>query len=75
MRRRYQKPRITDKGGYWIAQYRDVAGVKEAEERRAKILEPINATLAAPRRGWTFGNFVDGRVKSGADRLSPDARV
>ena len=61
-RRRYQKPRIKNVNGYWIAQYRDLAGRKrkvslgpvkttrkgEAEEKLSEILEPINAKRDEP---------------------------
>jgi hypothetical protein len=61
-RRRYQKPKIRNVKGYWIAQFRDLGGTKrkvslgpvrttkksEAEERLAKILEPINSRRAEP---------------------------
>ena len=72
MPRRYQKPRVRNKGGYWIAQYRDLDGRKRksslgpvactkkcvAEQKLAKILEPINARLDTPRRAWAFSEFI-----------------
>lgn len=72
MRRRYQKPKVKNKGGYWIAQYRDLEGRKrkvslgpvaktkkpEAEMRLARILEPINAELTDPKPHCSFGQFV-----------------
>ena len=56
MRRRFQKPRIKNKAGYWIAQFRDLEGKKrkvslgpvaktkkvDAEHKLNRILEPIN---------------------------------
>jgi integrase len=58
--------------GYWIAQYRDLGGIKrkvslgpvkattkrEAEERLDKILEPINSRLDEPSPEMKFGSFV-----------------
>lgn len=70
-RRRFQKPRVKNKGGYWIAQFRDQDGRKrkvslgpvsktkkfDAEARLAQILEPLNAGVGRP--GATeFGAFV-----------------
>ena len=71
-RRRYQKPRIRNVKGYWIAQYRDLGGTKrkvslgpvkatrkcDAEERLAKILEPINSRRDEPSPEMNFGPFV-----------------
>ncbi len=73
MPRRYQKPRVRNKGGYWIAQYRDQEGRKRksslgpvactkksvAEQKLAEILEPINAHLDRPRRSWGLREFVE----------------
>jgi integrase len=70
-RRRYRKPRIKNVGGYWIAQYRDLDGTKrkvslgpvrvvrkgEAEEKLAKILEPINTQQECAAE-IEFGQFV-----------------
>src|SRR5580658_5164720 len=51
MRRRSQKPRIRNKGGYWITQYRDLDGrkrkvslgpVAKTKKLEAELLEPIN---------------------------------
>jgi hypothetical protein len=72
MRRRYQKPRIKNVKGYYIAQYRDLGGTKrkvslgpvkttkksEAEERLAGILEPINSRRSEGSAGTKFGSFV-----------------
>jgi integrase len=72
MRRRYQKPKIKNVKGYWIAQYRDLGGTKrkvslgpvrttrksDAEERLATILEPINSRRDAPSPDMKFGPFV-----------------
>jgi integrase len=72
MRRRFQKPRIKNKEGYWIAQFRDLEGTKrkvslgpvsrtkkaDAEHRLARLLEPINSGLAGPAADFTFGAFV-----------------
>jgi|SRR5579872_5205389 len=72
MRRRFQKPRIKNKGGYWIAQFRDLQGRKrkvslgpvattkkfDAERKLAQVLEPINSRLAEPTADFTFGAFV-----------------
>jgi integrase len=71
-RRRYQKPKIRNVKGYWIAQFRDLGGTKRkvslgpvkttkksaAEERLAKILEPINARRGEPSPDIKFGLFV-----------------
>jgi integrase len=71
-RRRYQKPKIKNVKGYWIAQFRDLGGTKrkvslgpvkttkksEAEERLASILEPINSRRAEPSPDMKFGPFV-----------------
>jgi len=70
--KRYRKPRIKNVKGYWIAQYRDLGGTKrkvslgpvkairksDAEERLAKILEPINSRRAEPSPDMKFGAFV-----------------
>lgn len=72
MRRRYQKPSVKNKGGYWIAQYRDLDGRKrkvslgpvgrttkyDAETRLAGILEPINARTVEPSSDFGFGQFA-----------------
>lgn len=72
MRRRFQKPRIKNKGGYWIAQFRDLTGTKrkvslgsvantkkvDAEKRLARLLEPINGRLTEPTPDFKFGAFV-----------------
>ena len=72
MRRRFQKPRIKNKGGYWIAQFRDLEGRKrkvslgpvaktkkvDAERKLARLIEPINSHLAEPRADFKFGAFV-----------------
>jgi len=72
MRRRYQKPSVKNKEGYWIAQYRDLDGRKrkvslgpvgrtakyDAEIRLAKILEPINARTVEPSSDFEFGQFA-----------------
>jgi integrase len=72
MRRRFQKPRIRNKGGYWIAQFRDLQGRKrkvslgpvaltkktDAERKLARLLEPINSRLAEPTPDFRFGAFV-----------------
>lgn len=72
MRRRFQKPRIKNKGGYWIAQFRDLEGKKrkvslgpvaqtkksDAESKLALRLEPINSRLAKPTSDSAFGAFV-----------------
>jgi integrase len=72
MRRRFQKPRIRNKGGYWIAQYRDLEGRKrkvslgpvtrtkkvDAEHKLARLLEPVNSGLAGPTAQFRFGAFV-----------------
>jgi len=71
-RRRFQKPRVKNKGGYWIAQYRDLEGRKrkvslgpvgrtkkyDAEAKLARLLEPINAGLAERPLTCPFGEFV-----------------
>src|SRR6516165_4751885 len=71
-RRRYQKPKIRNVKGYWIAQYRDLGGAKrkvslgpvratkksEAEEKLAKILEPVNSRRDEPSPTMKFGPFV-----------------
>src|SRR5450432_2168610 len=71
-RRRYQKPKIRNVKGYWIAQYRDLEGTKrkvslgpvkttiksDAEERLATILEPINSRRDEPSPSIEFGPFV-----------------
>jgi len=58
--------------GYWIAQYRDLGGIKrkvslgpvkatskgDAEEELAKILEPINSRRNEPSPEIKFGPFV-----------------
>jgi len=70
--RRYQKPKIKNKGGYWIAQYRDLDGRKrkvslgpvaktkkfDAEKKLARILEPINTSVLDPYDDWKFGPFL-----------------
>jgi integrase len=72
MRRRFQKPRIRNKGGYWIAQFRDLEGRKrkvslgpvvstkkvEAERKLDRILEPINSSITDIRADMQFGAFV-----------------
>jgi hypothetical protein len=72
MRRRFQKPRIKNKGGYWIAQYRDLEGRKrkvslgpvartkksDAERNLARLLEPVNSCAAVPTTEFGFGAFV-----------------
>jgi integrase len=71
-RRLFQKPKIRNVGGYWIAQFRDLDGTKrrtslgpvskvkkyDAEAKLAKILEPINTRLAEPSPNYTFGQFI-----------------
>jgi hypothetical protein len=71
-RRRFQKPKIKNVEGYWIAQFRDLGGTKrkvslgpakktrkhDAEVMPAKILEPINARCLEPSPEMTFGQFV-----------------
>src|SRR5215813_6175450 len=71
-RRRYQKPKIRNVKGYWIAQYRDLGGTKrkvslgpvrttkksEAEGKLGRILEPINSRRDEPSPNMTFGQFV-----------------
>jgi hypothetical protein len=72
MRRRFQKPKIKNQGGYWIAQFRDLEGRKKkvslgpvsrtkkyhAEAKLARILEPLNAELAEASGNILFGVFV-----------------
>ena len=74
MRRRFrfQKPKIKNKGGYWIAQFRDLEGRKrkvslgptantkkvDAETKLARLLEPINSSLAEPSADSKFNAFV-----------------
>lgn len=72
MRRRFQKPRIKNRAGYWIAQYRDLEGRKrkvslgpaaktrriDAETRLARLLEPINGTVLDSAADLAFGTFV-----------------
>lgn len=72
MRRRFQKPRIRNKGGYWIAQFRDLEGRKrkvslgpvartkkvDAEHKLARLLEPINSRVGEPTPDFRFGAFV-----------------
>jgi integrase len=72
-RRRFQKPKIKNVGGYWIAQFRDIDGTKrrtslgpvskvkkyDAEKKLATILEPINTRLAEPSPNCTFGQFIN----------------
>jgi integrase len=72
MRRRFQKPRIKNKGGYWIAQFRDLEGRKrkvslgpvaktkkvEAEAKLARLIEPINSHLKDPAPDLQFGALV-----------------
>jgi integrase len=72
MRRRFQKPRIRNKGGYWIAQFRDLEGRKrkvslgpiartkkvDAELMLAQLLEPINSSVAEPTPDFEFGTFI-----------------
>ena len=72
MRRRFQKPRIKNKGGYWIAQFRDLEGKKrkvsfgpvaktkkvDAEVKLGRLLEPLNTSLAEPTPDFQFGAFV-----------------
>ena len=71
-RKRFRKPTIKNKGGYWIAQYRDLDGNKrknslgpvcktrksEAEARLAAILAPINSRLGAPSDQLEFEDFL-----------------
>ena len=71
-RRRYQKPRIRNVGGYWIGQYRDIGGVKrktslgpvstttkfQAEQQFAQILEPINCRAESPDADSDSSQFV-----------------
>lgn len=72
MRRRFQKPRIKNKGGYWIAQFRDLEGRKrkvslgpvaktrkgDAEAKLARLLEPLNGHLAEPTPELQIGSFI-----------------
>jgi len=72
MRRRFQRPKPRNRGGYWIAQYRDLAGKKckislgpvasvkkyDAEARLAQILEPINTGDPIRCPDFRFGPFV-----------------
>ena len=72
MRRRFQKPRIKNKGGYWIAQFRDLEGRKrkvslgpvartkkvDAEIAFARLLEPINNPNGEPDGHCQFGWFI-----------------
>jgi hypothetical protein len=69
---RFQKPRLKNKEGYWIAQYRDLEGRKrkvslgpvsktkkyDAERELAQILEPINFKSTEPLPASSFGHFV-----------------
>jgi site-specific recombinase XerC len=71
-RRRFQKPKVRNIGGYWIAQFRDLERHKrkvslgpvlktkkyEAEAKLAQIMEPINARLAEPSPSLDFRSFV-----------------
>ena len=71
-RRRFQKPKIRNRGGYWIAQYRDLEGRKrkvslgpvaitkkfDAELKLARLLEPLNTASAEPDPEMAFGAFV-----------------
>ncbi len=71
-RRRFQKPKVRNKGGYWIAQYRDAEGRKrkvslgpvsrtkkyDAETKLAQILDPLNARVSEASANWSFGPFV-----------------
>jgi integrase len=72
MRRRFQKPRIKNKEGYWVAQFRDLEGRKrkvsfgpvsetkkaDAERNLARILEPINTAAGEQTPALEFGAFV-----------------
>src|SRR5215468_818308 len=72
MRKRFQRPKARSRGGYWIAQYRDLEGIKrkvslgpvtkvkgfEAEAKLAKILEPINSADPVHCPDFRFGPFV-----------------
>jgi integrase len=72
MRRRFQKPRIRNKGGYWIAQFRDAEGRKrkvslgsvartkkfDAESKLARLIEPINISSGESTPEFKFGAFV-----------------
>jgi integrase len=71
-RRRFQKPKIRNTGGYWIAQYRDLDGRKrkvslgpvaktkkfEAEKKLSGLLEPLNAAATEPGADILLGAFV-----------------
>src|SRR5262249_12461420 len=71
-RRRFQKPRLRNKGGYWIAQYRDLQGRKrkvslgpvsktkkyDAERDVPQFVELINVTPAEPLPVCRLGKFV-----------------
>ena len=71
-RRRFQKPRVKNVKGYWIAQYRDLDGRKrkvslgpvsktkkyDAEKELAQLLEPINAIQVNPSPTIGFAEFV-----------------
>jgi hypothetical protein len=72
-RRQFQKPKIRNVQGYWIAQFRDLEGAKrkvslgpvrkvgkyDAEKALEDILRPLNAKAGVPvQRDWTFGKFV-----------------
>ena len=71
-KRRFQKPRVKNVNGYWIAQYRDLDGRRrkvsfgpvaktkkyDAERDLAQILEPINAIQANPSPMVGFALFV-----------------
>jgi integrase len=71
MRKRYRKPIISNHGGYWSAQFRDLDGTKrhvslgpvdkvrkfQAEEKLARVLEPINSGTE-PSPDLLFGEFV-----------------
>jgi len=70
--RRFQKPRVINKKGYWIAQYRDLEGRKrkvslgpvsktkkfDAETKLSQILDPINAIQVCPSAAVGFAEFV-----------------
>lgn len=72
MRRRFQKPRIKNKAGYWIAQFRDLEGTKrkvslgpvsktkkgDAEDKLSQLLEPINNRAAQCNAQFKFGAFI-----------------
>ena len=71
-RRRFQKPKIKNKEGYWIAQFRDLAGIKrkvslgpvaktkkyDAEKKLEQILEPINGALVDVSPACPLGQFL-----------------